>query len=169
MVVRIKKKKKAPGMRGTNSHGGGARGKRRKSGHHGGGGMSGSGKRADHKKSLVIKLYGNKYFGKKGIVGKKTARDKRQAMDLKEIQRDLRSILKKFGVKGKKDEIILKDYTILGEGELKQKLTITAKRFSKSAKQKIEKAGGKWIMTQAQKTISEAPESIKKVKDSEQK
>jgi large subunit ribosomal protein L15 len=35
---------------------------------------------------------------------------------------------------------------ILGEGELSKKLTVTAHRFSKSATEKIEKAGGKCVV-----------------------
>lgn len=35
---------------------------------------------------------------------------------------------------------------ILGDGELNKKLTVTANAFSKSAKEKIEKAGGKVIV-----------------------
>ncbi len=37
----------------------------------------------------------------------------------------------------------LKSVVILGQGELKKSLTVNAHRFSKSAKQKIETAGGK--------------------------
>jgi large subunit ribosomal protein L15 len=37
----------------------------------------------------------------------------------------------------------LKSVVILGQGELKKSLTVNAHRFSKSAKQKIEAAGGK--------------------------
>jgi large subunit ribosomal protein L15 len=37
----------------------------------------------------------------------------------------------------------LKSIVILGQGELKKSLTVNAHRFSKSAKQKIEAAGGK--------------------------
>jgi large subunit ribosomal protein L15 len=38
---------------------------------------------------------------------------------------------------------------ILGEGELKKKLTVSAHAFSESAKQKIEKAGGKVVVLPA--------------------
>ena len=75
-----KKRKKSSRQHGRNmgTHGGGARKKRKGSGHRGGIGMSGSGKRADHKKTLITKLYGNAYFGKQGITSKKTERDTRQ-------------------------------------------------------------------------------------------
>ena len=42
--------------------------------------------------------------------------------------------------------MVLKDYKILGDGELKEKITIKAKAFSESAKNKIEKAGGKAVL-----------------------
>jgi len=44
-------------------------------------------------------------------------------------------------VKGRIDRI-----KILGGGDLKKKITITAHAFSKSAVQKIEKAGGKALL-----------------------
>ena len=47
--------------------------------------MAGSGKRADQKKTLVLKLYGNKYFGKQGITSKGTKRDTRQRINLKDL------------------------------------------------------------------------------------
>jgi large subunit ribosomal protein L15 len=66
MGFKIKKKKKSKNFRGNTTHGHGARKKWKGSGHHGGVGMAGTGKRADQKKSLVIKLFGNNYFGKQG-------------------------------------------------------------------------------------------------------
>ena len=56
--MRTKKTKKVKGQRGLGmgTHGSGARKNKRKSGNKGGCGMSGSGKRADHKKTLVQKL-----------------------------------------------------------------------------------------------------------------
>tara|TARA_Y100000034_G_scaffold111592_1_gene144808 strand:+ start:9621 stop:10184 length:564 start_codon:yes stop_codon:yes gene_type:complete len=143
MVIKIKKKKKSVRMRGTNSHGGGARGKRRGSGHRGGFGMAGTGKKADHKKSLVLKKYGNKYFGKQGITSRGTLRRKLKAINLREIQINLNSLMKRFG---KGTVLDLKNYKILGDGELKRKLDIKAHAFTKSAKEKIEKLGGKAVV-----------------------
>ena len=78
--MKLKKRKKSSRMhgRGTGSHGWGFRKKHKKSGHRGGKGMAGTGKRADQKKSLVIKLYGNEYFGKQGITSRGTERDIRK-------------------------------------------------------------------------------------------
>ncbi len=52
-------------------------------------------------------------------------------------------------VKGRVDRI-----KILGTGELKKKITITAHAFSKSAVQKIEKAGGKALLVSTQSANS---------------
>ncbi len=49
-------------------------------------------------------------------------------------------------VKARKDGL-----KILGKGELKKALTVKAHRFSESAKQKIEKAGGKAVLIQTAK------------------
>jgi len=50
-------------------------------------------------------------------------------------------------VKGRCDRI-----KVLGTGELKKKLTVTAHAFSKSAVEKIEKAGGKALLVSASAT-----------------
>ncbi len=127
------------------THGWGSRKQHRSSGNRGGKGMAGSGKRADHKKTLITKLYGNKYFGKQGITSKKTARDKRNRINLHEIENNL----EKYGKKTAKGwEIDLSSYKILGEGEVKEKLIIKTKEASKSAIDKVKKAGGEIILSQ---------------------
>lgn len=142
--MKVKKRKKVSRMhgKGTGSHGWGFRKSHRKSGHRGGKGMSGTGKRSDQKKTLVIKLYGNKYFGKQGITSKKTERDKRKRINLETIEKNLESYGKKSGDKW---EINLSGYKILGKGEVKNKLIIRAKDASKSAIEKVEKVGGEII------------------------
>lgn len=146
MGFKVKKSKKSKKWRGNTTYGHGARKKWKGSGHHGGVGMAGTGKRADHKKSLVIKLYGNNYFGKQGITSKSTLRKKNDVMNLSDIQKNLDSLMKIYG-KGK--ELVLERYKILGEGELKEPITIKARDFSESAKVKIEKAGGHAIVLKA--------------------
>ena len=47
-------------------------------------------------------------------------------------------LLRKAGLAGKKDRV-----KILGDGDLKSAVTVQAHKFSKSAQEKIEKAGGK--------------------------
>ncbi len=144
-MAKFKKREKSSRMHGRNmgTHGGGARKKRKGSGHRGGKGMSGSGKRADHKKTLVIKLYGNKYFGKQGITSRGTKRDTRQRINLQQIEMNLEKYGKKVGDKW---EINLKNYKILGKGEVKNKLIIKAKEASNSAIEKVKKKGGEILL-----------------------
>jgi len=136
-MIKIHKRKKSSRYhgRGRGTCGTGARKNNRKSGNKGGKGMSGTGKRSDQKKTLVTKKYGNKYFGKQGITSKATKRDKRLRINLRDIQE-----------KYKPGEVNLSKYKILGEGEIKDKFIIKALQASKSAIEKIKKAGGEIIL-----------------------
>ncbi|MCK4553106.1 uL15 family ribosomal protein [Candidatus Pacearchaeota archaeon] len=151
--MKLKKRKKSSRMHGKNmgTHGRGARKKAQGSGHRGGKGMSGSGKRADHKKTLVTKLYGHKYFGKQGVTSRGTKRDKENRINLQQIELNL----EKYGKKNKDSwEINLKKYKILGTGEVKTKLIIYAKSASKSAMEKVKKSGGEIIFkSQTEKDV----------------
>ncbi|MBD3252242.1 hypothetical protein GF386_00745 [Candidatus Pacearchaeota archaeon] len=142
--MKLKKTRKSRKQRGNNTHGHGARKKWKGKGHHGGKGMAGTGKRADQKKTLVTKLYGNKYFGKQGVTSKKTRKKKYKVMSLENIQKNLNNLIKKYG--DGKEELKLNNYKIIGDIELKTKLSITAKAFSKKAREMIEKAGGKALV-----------------------
>ncbi|MEK6824398.1 MAG: 50S ribosomal protein L15, partial [Nanoarchaeota archaeon] len=62
--MKLKKRRKFSRWRGSRTHGRGRKNRTRGSGNQGGVGMSGTGKRGDQKKTLVINLYGNDYFGK---------------------------------------------------------------------------------------------------------
>ena len=139
MVIKIKKTKKAKGLRGTTTHGHGARKKWKGSGHRGGIGMAGTGKRADQKKTLINKKYGNKYFGKQGITSKGTARDKTKRINLRDIERDYDSLMDRFGKGGLLD---LSGYKLLGGEGFNKKVKIKVLGASKRAKKSIEKAGG---------------------------
>lgn len=144
-MIKTHKTKKSSHMRGKGmgTHGWGARKKHKKSGHRGGKGMSGSGKRGDQKKTLITKLYGNKYFGKQGITSRGTKRDIRKRINLQTIELNL----EKYGKKGKDGwEINLSDYKILGTGEIKNKLIIRAKQASKSAIKKVKEKGGEILL-----------------------
>jgi large subunit ribosomal protein L15 len=125
--------------RGMGTAGTGSRKNKRKSGHKGGCGMAGTGKRADHKKTLINNLYGNDYFGKQGVTSRGTKKDKRQRINIGEIQENIQ----KFGKKIKEGyEVNLPKYKILGKGEVKDRLIINALAVSESALKKIKKAGG---------------------------
>ncbi len=140
--------------RGAGTHGWGARKKHKKKGHRGGKGMAGTGKRADQKKTLMTKLYGHGYFGKQGITSKGTERDKRQRINLRDIDFNIEGFIKR-GIAKKTEkgiEINLKDYKILDaskEYKPKNKLIIKAMEASKSAAEKIKEAGGDIIFSES--------------------
>ncbi len=143
--MKVKKRKKVKRMRGTRHHGWAAK-KHKGKGSHGGKGMAGTGKRADHKKTLIL-TWKEKYFGKQGITSKGTKRDKSDVINLEEIMKNISSFVKQGKAKkiDKGYEIDLKGYKILGEGELDVKLIIKAKSASKSALEKIKAAGGELV------------------------
>jgi large subunit ribosomal protein L15 len=160
MPTKTHKRRKVSRMHGRKmgSHGWGARKKHKKSGHRGGTGMAGTGKRGDTKTTLITKLFGHDYFGKQGITSRGTKRDTRQRINLRQIEKNL----EKYGKKTAKGwEINLEKYKILGEGEIKEKLIITATAASESALKKVKKAGGEIILPSEK-------ESPKKVKDEEE-
>ena len=146
--MNIKRRRKASRFRGTHTHGRGFKKKARGSGHRGGVGMAGTGKRADQKKTLVLNLYGNDYFGKDKALRRKPS-IKLKTINLRDIIQNLPLLIKK-GIakeirKGEYELNLLK-YKILSEGELKEKLKITASAASKSAIDKVKKAGGDIIL-----------------------
>jgi large subunit ribosomal protein L15 len=157
MAIKTHKRKKVSRMHGRKmgSHGWGARKKHKKSGHRGGTGMAGTGKRGDQKITLITKLFGHEYFGKQGITSRKTKRDTRQRINLMQIEKNL----EKYGKKTAKGwEINLEKYKILGEGEIKEKLIITALEASESALKKIQKAGGQIILPEKNKSSGKKDE-----------
>jgi len=133
--MKLKKRTKHSRMRGIRTHGHSAKLNKGK-GSHGGKGMSGTGKRADQKKSLVIKKYGNKYFGKQGETSRKADKKKIKFINLK-------NIAEKYDA----GEVDLREYKILGDGELEGKYVIKAKAASKAAIEKVKKTGGDIIIT----------------------
>jgi large subunit ribosomal protein L15 len=143
-IVKTHKRRRSSRMqgRGMGTHGWGFRKSHKKSGHKGGKGMAGTGKRADHKKTLILNLYGNSYFGKQGVTSRGTERDMRQRINLFTIEKNLQTFGKKVGDKW---EISLENYKILGTGDVKNKLVIKCLEASKSAIEKVKKAGGKII------------------------
>lgn len=147
------KKKKTRRMRGSRYHGYAAK-KHKGKGNKGGKGMAGSGKKADHKKSYVLKHY-HPYFGKRGYTSRRTAKVKVKILNVEELE------------KYKEGEVNLEDYKILSKGEVKGKYTIKAKAASKKAVEKVEKAGGKIIIKEKKKIVKE--EKVKKLEKSEGK
>jgi large subunit ribosomal protein L15 len=163
MPTKTHKRKKVSRMHGRKmgTHGWGARKKHKKSGHRGGTGMAGTGKRGDQKTTLITKLYGHEYFGKQGITSRKTKRDTRQRINIRQIEKNL----EKYGKKTSKGwEINLEKYKILGEGEVKEKMIISAREASASAIEKVKKAGGEIILSKEEKEVKEKVKVEKVVK-----
>ncbi len=153
--MKVKRRKRSSRMhgRGMGTHGRGSRKKAKKSGHHGGAGMAGTGKRADHKKTLINKLYGNDYFGKQGVTSRGTEKDRRKRINLQTIGLNIDGYVKKGIAKKTKDgfEINLEEYKILGDGDLKIKIIIKAKEASNSAVEKVKKLGGEILLVSSPK------------------
>lgn len=125
--MKVKKRQKVSRMRGSHTHCRGFKKKARGKGHRGGVGMAGTGKRADQKKTLIINLYGNDYFGRA-----KTLRRGRTKPKLKEINLG--------DISPKKTD--LSGYKILSMGEPIKGMKIKASAASQGAIEKVKKAGG---------------------------
>jgi large subunit ribosomal protein L15 len=135
MKSKVKKIRK---QRGHRTHGWGSPKKHRGAGSRGGRGYAGSKK---HKKVWVAKNDPER-LGKRGF---HSLRDKKVSPRIRAINlRDLEKIALKKGLK----EINLKALgydKLLGTGQVTRKLIVKADMFSASAKEKLEKAGGKLI------------------------
>ena len=60
-------------------------------------------------------------------------------INVNDIEKDYDNLMKKYGKDG---WLELKKYKILGDGEIKKKIKLKARKISKSALDKIKKAGG---------------------------
>jgi len=144
--MKLNKRKKYSRMKGTRTCGWAMK-KHKGSGNRGGFGMAGMGKRSKHRKTYAIR-YMYPYFGKQGWTSGKGEKDRIKVINLRDIQ----SNIGRYGKPGKDGiEINLSKYKILGNGEIESKIIIKALTFSKSAKDKIEKAGGKIIVLSTKK------------------
>jgi large subunit ribosomal protein L15 len=129
----VNKRKKNSRQRGLRTHGWGANKKHRNSGNRGGYGMAGTGKRSDHRKTMILHEYGHDYFGKTGF--------HRPQILIKDIKTINVGELDKF----KEENIDLKKLgygKLLGKGNVDRKFKVVINKFSSQAKEKIEKAGG---------------------------
>lgn len=147
--MKIKKRRKSTRYRGTSTHRRGHKKRTRGLGNQGGKGMSGTGKRSDQKKTLVIKLYGNEYFGKKKALMRGRVAPKLKVINLGEIQQNFDSLVSRGIAKESKGkfEIDLKGYKILGNGDI-GKITIKASAASEQAVKKVKSAGGEIVLPQ---------------------
>lgn len=135
--MKYKKRRKSSRFRGSQTAHRGAKERTRGSGNQGGKGMSGTGKRGDQKKTLVIKLTGgNNYFGKSRTLRRGTVKPKLDVINLTDIE------LKAPSLTGKDGTLNLEGYKILGDGDITSALKITASAASQSAIEKIKAAKG---------------------------
>jgi len=142
-----RRRKKITKQRGSRTCGGGTK-KRRGSGNRGGYGMAGSGKRADQKKPGLINLYGNEYFGKHGFVRQTTIHYK--AIGLEFLDKKIDGLAQKGKAEHKANVYTIDLGSIgigklLGNGTTAKKMRVTVERASKSAIEKVKKAGGEVI------------------------
>lgn len=128
------KRKKNSRQRGLTTHGWGSRKKHRGSGNRGGRGKAGTGKRAAQKKPGIMNVYGPEYFGRRGFNIPQKVKKKVKAINIFDLPEQDKINLNEMGYD-----------KLLGEGAVKRRYEITVKSFSKSAKEKIEKFGGKII------------------------
>ena len=128
----VHKRKKNTRRHAKTTHGYGSRKKHRGAGNRGGRGMAGSGKRADQKKTWILKNFGNEYFGKHGFKIPQAVKKEQHIINIENLPATETVNLPEQG------------YTkLLAKGTPARKYHIIVASCSKRAKQKIEKAGGK--------------------------
>lgn len=126
----FKKRKKSGRFRGSHTHGRGGKKKARGSGHRGGFGMAGSGKRGDQKKTSILKIGMETYFGKRQTRMKFSGK-KLKTLNLERISDNI------------KENADYSDYKVVGKLSKNMKLNIIAAAASPSAVKSVEKHGGK--------------------------
>lgn len=138
--MRVKRRKKVTRHPGNKTHGRGRKNRTRGSGNQGGVGLSGTGKRGDQKKTLVLKLYGGNYFGKELSARKK----KQPSLSLEVINKNILNMVRKGIAKEDKNsyEVHLEDYKIIGNTKPTVKLVIHAKAASAGALEAVKSTGG---------------------------
>jgi len=146
-MVRVKKRKKSSRIRGGKTCGWGFRQKHKGHGNKGGTGMSGSGKKADHKKQKALESDSKgQYFGKQGLTSRGTKKKKYEKINLSDVKANF---FKKDG-----DKIDLSEHKILGDGD-GFKAEIKAKSATASAIEKMNKAGGKILILEKKKVAEQ--------------
>ncbi|KZX10743.1 uL15m family ribosomal protein [Methanobrevibacter filiformis] len=142
----IRRKRKINKMRGSRSIGGGCTKKRRGAGHKGGKGKAGGKK---HHWTWIVK-FDPDHYGKHGFKRPQSMIKKSSPVNLDYLQDKTEQLLKK-GIAIKEGDSIVIDVTklgfnkVLGNGKLLSPLTIKSPKFSASAEEKIQSAGGEAI------------------------
>ena len=130
MAMKYKKRRKSSKFRGSHTHGRGGKKKARGSGHRGGFGMAGSGKRGDQKKTKILDLKMDVYFGKRQTK-MRFGKPRLKTLNLDRISDNI------------KDGEDLSDYKVVGKLSKNIKLNIIAGAASPGALKSVEKHGGK--------------------------
>lgn len=147
MYMSAERRKKVRRLRGSRTHGWGHPKKHRGKGSRGGVGKSGMGKRGQHKMSLLNSL-GIKNIGAHGFKRPQEVIATVVAINLRDVEARIDKWVKK-GLASEEKGIIIVDMDkigvtkVLGAGRVGRKIHIKADRISASAKEKIEKAGGR--------------------------
>ncbi|MBN2517984.1 MAG: 50S ribosomal protein L15 [Candidatus Altiarchaeota archaeon] len=141
------KDRKIGKKRGSRTCGYGNAKKHRGSGSRGGRGMAGSG---GHKK-IKMNIEHPNYFGKRGFKRNPRIIVRKSIINLSDIEKKFDGLVKDGVIKKEKDGYaldasLLGVQKVLGSGSLSHAIQITAESFSASAKEEIEKAGGKALV-----------------------
>jgi len=139
----IRKTRKIRKMRGSRTIGGGSSKKRRGAGHRGGRGMSGGHK---HMWSWIVK-YDPDHYGKSGFKRPQKTVYKFNPINLEFLDEKLEELVSD-GIAEKQEGKIIVDVSklgynkVLGKGRITKPAIIKSPKFSQSAIEKIEEAGG---------------------------
>ncbi len=146
MVVRRERKSRK--MRGSRTHGYGSVGQHRKAGSRGGRGAAGMHK---HKWTWVVKYHPD-WFGKRGFKNPNpsTTKGGLRTVNIRELCEVVGELLSKGVLRSeggfiKVDLLELGYNRLLGEGELTMPLKIVAPSATKTALEKVKRAGGEVI------------------------
>jgi large subunit ribosomal protein L15 len=135
--MKVHKRTKNSRIRGARTVGWGFRQKHKGHGNKGGFGKAGTGKKGDHKKQSTEMAVKGKYFGKQGATSRGTAVAKYEKINLFAVKDNF------FTKEGCK--IDLSKHKILGTGD-GFKAEVKALSATKTAIEKMEKAGGKIVL-----------------------
>jgi ribosomal protein L15 len=105
--------------------------------------MSGTGKRGDQKKTLIINQYGNDYFGKDKTL-RRGRQTKTPSITVRSIAESIHSLVKRGIAKQDKSgyTVDMSRFKIIGSDKIAVALKITAKSATEGAKEAVANAGG---------------------------
>jgi large subunit ribosomal protein L15 len=141
----VKQRKKSRKQQGSRTHGWGAGKKHRGAGHRGGKGRAGYGKRGQQRLTQLL-AKGEKNIGRKGLRVTRKPKPKLSSINLKNLEQKLEQWVTEKKASKTKDtysvDLNKLKYKLLGTGTLTKKIIATVDKYSKAAKEKVEKAGG---------------------------